>query len=77
MAGDPTSEQDKDPGDVPAPESGQGWAVIGYLVAGMAVWGFAGWLVDRWLDSGGIATGIGLVLGAFGGVFIVVRRMTQ
>lgn len=77
MAGNHTSPQDKGRDDNPQPESGQGWAVIGYLVAGMAVWGLIGWLVDRWLDAGGIATGIGLVVGAFGGVYIVVRRMTQ
>ena len=38
-----------------------------YLIGGMAVWGFVGWLVDRWLDTGGIATAIGVVLGAAGG----------
>jgi F0F1-type ATP synthase assembly protein I len=41
----------------------------------MAVWGFIGWLVDRWLHTGGIATGIGVVLGMAGGIYLVVRRL--
>ena len=41
----------------------------------MLVWGFIGWLVDRWLDTGGVATAIGVVLGAAGGIYLVVRRL--
>jgi hypothetical protein len=41
----------------------------------MLVWGLVGWLVDRWLDWGGIATGIGVVLGMAGGVYLVARRL--
>ena len=52
-----------------------GWAALGYLLAGMAVWGFLGWLVDRWLNADGIATGIGVVIGAAGGIYLVVRRL--
>jgi ATP synthase protein I len=52
-----------------------GWAAVGYLMSGIAVWGFAGWLVDRWLHLGGVATGIGCVLGAVGGIILVVRRL--
>ncbi|HEX6498234.1 MAG TPA: hypothetical protein VF054_04290 [Micromonosporaceae bacterium] len=51
-----------------------GWAVVGYLIAGMAVWGFLGWLVDRWLHLGGIGMGIGVVLGAAGAIYLIVRR---
>ena len=36
---------------------------------------FVGWLVDRWLHTGGIATAIGAVLGAAGGVYLIVRRL--
>jgi F0F1-type ATP synthase assembly protein I len=41
----------------------------------MAVWGFIGWLVDQWLDTGGVVTGIGIVLGMAGGIYLVVRRL--
>jgi len=41
----------------------------------MAVWGFVGWLIDRWLHTGGAATAVGIVIGAAGGVYLVVRRM--
>ena len=52
-----------------------GWAVVGYLLAGMAVWGFVGWLIDRWLHLRGIAIAIGVVLGAAGGIYLVVRKL--
>jgi hypothetical protein len=48
---------------------------VSYLIGGMAVWGLVGWLVDRWLNMGGIATAIGVVLGMAGGVYLVARRM--
>ncbi len=53
---------------------GMGWTAVSYLVAGMAVWGTIGALIDHWLRLGGIATGIGIVLGAIGGIILVVRR---
>jgi hypothetical protein len=40
----------------------------------MAVWGFVGWLVDRWLHTGGIATGAGIVVGTAGGIYLVIKR---
>lgn len=49
-------------------------AALGYLIAGMAFWGFIGWLVDGWLDSGGIAIAVGVVVGMAGGIYLVVRR---
>jgi ATP synthase protein I len=52
-----------------------GWTALGYLLAGMAVWGFLGWLVDRWLETDGIATGVGVVIGTAGGIYLVVRRL--
>ena len=57
------------------PNSGLGMTALSYLIAGILVWGLIGWLVDRWLDAGGIATGIGVVLGAAGGVYLIVRRL--
>jgi ATP synthase protein I len=52
-----------------------GWAAVGYLLAGIGVWAFIGWLIDRWLHLGGVATGIGAVLGAAGGIYLVYRRL--
>jgi ATP synthase protein I len=67
---------DKPPGDrPPPPNSNVGMTALSYLMAGMLVWGLLGWLVDRWLDTGGIATGVGVVLGAAGGVYLIVRRL--
>ena len=53
---------------------------VGFLIiGGIAVWGFvAGWSTGGF-DTGGIATAIGAVLGAAGGVYLIVqpaRRLT-
>ncbi len=74
MAGQQPSQQPRD-GNDNVPNSNQGMAALSYLIAGMVVWGGVGWLVDRWLGTGGIATGIGAVLGAAGGVYLIVRRL--
>jgi ATP synthase protein I len=74
MAGDQPTQRSSDPGD-PPPGSGQAWTALAYLVAGMAVWGFVGWLVDQWLDTPGIFFGVGAVVGAAGGIYLVVRRL--
>jgi ATP synthase protein I len=60
-----------------SPESGanQGWAAVAYLMGGIAVWGGVGWLVDRWVGTKGIFTAIGCVLGAVGGIYLVVRKL--
>ncbi|GAA2522097.1 AtpZ/AtpI family protein [Pilimelia columellifera] len=76
MAGDQPSQSSGAPNGDEPPRSDQGWAVMGYLIGGMAVWGGVGYLVDRWLDTGGIATAIGLVLGMAGAIYLVVRRMS-
>ena len=47
---------------------------MGYLISGMAFWGFVGWLIDHWLGTRGIALGIGVVIGAGLGTFLVMRR---
>lgn len=73
MAGDLPPQPAGTPG--PPPDAGQGWTALAYLIAGMTIWGFIGWLVDQWLDLGGIATGIGVVLGMAGGIYLVVRRL--
>jgi len=52
-----------------------GWAAVGYLMAGIGVWGFLGWLVDHWLGVKGIFLSIGMVLGAAGGIYLIVKRL--
>jgi ATP synthase protein I len=74
MAGDRSPKRPGDDDETPRPAD-QGWTAVSYLIGGMAVWGFIGWLVDRWLHTGGIATAIGAVLGAAGGIYLVVRRL--
>jgi F0F1-type ATP synthase assembly protein I len=74
MAGDRSPKHPRDEGK-PAPGANAAWAAISYLIGGILVWGFAGWLVDRWLDTGGIATAIGAVVGAAGGVVLIARRL--
>jgi ATP synthase protein I len=69
MAGDQSSRRDAARG------ANAGWAVVGYLLAGMAVWGLVGWLVDRWLHLDGKATAVGVVVGAAGGIYLVVRKL--
>jgi hypothetical protein len=32
-------------------------------------------LVERWVDTGGVITAAGMVLGAAGGVYLLVKRM--
>jgi ATP synthase protein I len=75
MAGEKPPQRPDGPGE-PTPAAGQGWVAIAYLMTGIAVWGFVGWLIDQWLGSGGIATGIGAVVGAAGGIYLTVRRLT-
>jgi len=51
-------------------------AVVGYLIAGVGGWGFLGWLADRFL---GLPSGIGIVtgmmLGAAGAIYLIIRRL--
>jgi ATP synthase protein I len=74
MAGDQTPQSAGSSGDRPS-GAGAGWTALAYLIAGMAVWGFIGWLVDQWLDTGGVVTGIGVVLGMAGAIYLVVRQL--
>jgi ATP synthase protein I len=76
MAGDPPTKRSEDPYGEPS-GAGQGWTALSYLIGGMAVWGFIGWLVDRWLHAGGVAIGLGVVVGAAGGIYLVIRRLGQ
>ncbi|AVT31483.1 hypothetical protein C6361_20625 [Plantactinospora sp. BC1] len=72
MTGDQTPQP---PGGSGAPEAGEGWTALAYLIGGLTVWGFIGWLVDQWLETDGLATGIGFLLGGAGGVYLVIRRL--
>ena len=74
MAGDQPPQRPGGPDD-PVAGAGQGWVAVGYLLSGIAVWGFVGWLVDRWLDSAGIATAIGALVGAGAGIYLIIRRL--
>jgi ATP synthase protein I len=55
--------------------SGSGIVAIAYLITGIVVWGGVGWLIDSWLGTKGIAAGIGAVVGAAAGVYLIVRRL--
>ncbi len=52
-----------------------GWTALGYLISGMAFWGFVGWLIDHWLNTRGIAIGVGIILGAAGGIYLAMRKL--
>ena len=53
---------------------GKAWSIIGTLLAGLAVWGGIGFVVDRLTGFHGLFLGIGLVVGAIGGVYLVLVR---
>ena len=52
-----------------------GWTSLGYLISGMAFWGFIGWLIDHWIGTHGIAIGIGVIIGAGLGIYLVMLRL--
>jgi F0F1-type ATP synthase assembly protein I len=72
MAGD---QPPRRPSNDASSGANAGWAAVGYLISGIAFWGFVGWLVDRWLHTGGIAIAVGCVLGAAGGVYLIVKKL--
>jgi len=51
-----------------------GWSVVSTLVAGIATIGALGYLADRVLGTEKILTGVGFVLGAVAGIYIVYVR---
>lgn len=72
MAGDPPPQR---PDDGAAGGANQGWTAVSYLIGGILVWGGFGWAVDKWLlHSGGIAIAVGTLVGAAGGVYLIVRH---
>jgi ATP synthase protein I len=52
-----------------------GWTALSYLISGIGFWGFVGWLIDRWLDTHGVTIGIGCIVGAAAGIYLVMRRL--
>lgn len=53
---------------------GTGFTIASTILGGMLVWGGAGFLIDRLLWSSRVLTGLGFVLGAAGGGYIVYLR---
>ena len=53
---------------------GTGWAIISILLGGMLVWGAVGYLIDRLAGTSRIFTGIGMLIGGAGGVYLVYLR---
>jgi F0F1-type ATP synthase assembly protein I len=51
----------------------QGMRVLSYLIAGVLVYGALGWLGDHYLGTGFLLP-IGIVLGAAGGCYVIIRR---
>jgi F0F1-type ATP synthase assembly protein I len=53
---------------------GTAWSIIGTILAGLAVWGAIGYGLDRLAGFRAVFFPIGLVLGAVGGVWLVIVR---
>ena len=53
---------------------GTGFTIVSTILAGMLGWGGVGFLIDRLLWSSRALTGLGIVLGAAGGGYIVYLR---
>lgn len=54
----------------------QGLTVLSYLIAGVLVWGLLGWLADYLLGTRFLLP-IGILLGAAGAVYLVIKRFGQ
>jgi ATP synthase protein I len=60
-----------------ASSANMGWTALGYLIAGSGVWGAVGWGIDAYFGlpkSIGLLTG--MILGMFGSVYLIVKRMS-
>jgi hypothetical protein len=51
-----------------------GWSVVSTLIGGIATIGLLGYVADRALGTDRVLTGIGFVLGAVLGIYIVYIR---
>jgi F0F1-type ATP synthase assembly protein I len=54
----------------------QGMRVLSYLIGGVLLYGGLGWLADYLLGTEFLLP-IGIVLGAAGGVYVIIRRYGQ
>jgi ATP synthase protein I len=54
----------------------QGMRVLSYLIGGVLLYGALGWLADHLLGTGFLLP-VGIVLGAAGGVYVIIRRYGQ
>ncbi len=54
----------------------QGMRVLSYLIAGVLVYGGLGWVGDHYLGTSFLLP-IGIVLGAAGGCYVIIRRYGQ
>jgi ATP synthase protein I len=52
------------------------WAVVSHLLAGVILYGGIGWLIDAWLGTRGFV-GVGIVMGAAAGVWLVWLRYSK
>ncbi|QSB06163.1 AtpZ/AtpI family protein [Natronoglycomyces albus] len=52
-----------------------GYRALGYLLSGILFWGGLGYLLDSWLDWPGFGLLTGMLIGAAGGVYLVMRQM--
>ena len=74
MAGDPSPPNPRNDDDA-ARGTNKGYQALSYLIGGILVWGGVGWLIDRYVHTGGIATAVGVVIGAAGGIYLLIKHM--
>ena len=55
------------------PARADAWGAMGLVTSGVFFWGGAGWLVSQWLHNR-IFLMLGLLLGMFGGLYLVWFR---
>ncbi|MET7469849.1 hypothetical protein ACFYON_19675 [Micromonospora sp. NPDC005686] len=72
MADDPHSRKS----DEHSSEGAAG-AVVGYLLAGILMWGGLGWLAERFFGlPAGIGVAVGMMLGAAGAIYLIMKRLS-
>ena len=72
MADDPHSHKSDEHSS-----EGVAGAVVGYLLAGILVWGGLGWLAERLFGlPAGIGVAVGMMLGAAGAIYLIMKRLS-